>query len=215
MCGRISQSYSGVLGHKIPGNFTENSYYQGPLSFSEDLAAPFDRAAGESIYCITSTRTLPSDLDTVMTSTALRWGLPLNDQLILNMRIESAHINPTWRESFRFRRAVTYMRAWYEGPNKITSSNLTLPLYAAGLIVTAPDANDRFVMLTQPSVSNVKPIHNRMPYVLFGGYLHAWLNYIDVKNYPNHPSFSGMEMYYNEWAVSQPTSSVIFDITIQ
>ena len=111
---------------------------------------------------------------------SMRWGFPSEKSLLINARSESVAHRPAFSESFRYRRAIVPVDAFYEWRRE---GKTRQPLADGGLFAFAglwlagkhdglPSAT---VLTTQPN-DLVATIHNRMPVIVAREDYARWLN---------------------------------------
>lgn len=125
----------------------------------------------------------------------VRWGLvprwvkdPREFPLLINARAETMAEKPAFRDSLKNQRCIVPASGYYEwrqGPDKrkqpyyITLAN-GAPMAFAGLYATwsGPDGEeiDTAATVTVPANPDLAFIHNRMPAVLVGQEIEAWLD---------------------------------------
>jgi putative SOS response-associated peptidase YedK len=123
----------------------------------------------------------------------LRWGLvppwakdPSAGSRMINARSETVATKPAFRQAFRSRRCVIPASGFYEwtgGPRRRIPHAITvegLPIIAfAGLWERWTDAAGKpletYTILTTAANAFVTPMHDRMPAILAGGDIDAWL----------------------------------------
>jgi putative SOS response-associated peptidase YedK len=118
------------------------------------------------------------------TLAAATFGLPGPDgALLVNARLETAAAKPTFRDAFRARRCAVPADGFFEWEGPASARRPTWfhppsggPILLAGLWEVSPDGRPGFVILTSPANAEIAPLHGRMPVVLPGEQLGAWLD---------------------------------------
>lgn len=113
---------------------------------------------------------------------SMRWGFPSEKSLLINARSESVAHRPAFSESFRYRRAIVPVDAFYEwrreGKTRQPFSIEMLdgqPFAIAAIWEPATDS-DRVCVLTTESNDIIAAIHNRMPVIVAREDYARWLN---------------------------------------
>lgn len=112
------------------------------------------------------------------------WGIPSRFEgrgSLINARLETAAVKPTFREAFRKRRCAVPADGFYEWkmegkrkqPYRFRFPGRGLFLFA-GLFETEPELS--FTILTKEANSSVAPVHARMPVILARGTFCSWLD---------------------------------------
>jgi putative SOS response-associated peptidase YedK len=122
----------------------------------------------------------------------MQWGFT-GRSLLINARAETCEIRPTFRDSFRTRRALVPATAFFEwqpkDPARPEGSRVKLKLwrreelvfYMAALYRPLPadknpfDLTGQFVILTSRSNRSLAAIHDRMPLIVPRPLLRAYL----------------------------------------
>eukprot|EP00873_Tetraselmis_striata_P032634 jgi/Tetstr1/452898/TSEL_039934.t1 len=184
-------------------------------------------------------------VDDAMRRTAklARWGLvpgwvkdPREFPLLVNARAETMATKPAFRDSVKHKRCILPASGYYEWqtlPNgKKQPYYITLkdnePLALAGLYSSwmGPDGEeiDTVATITVPAGPDVAHIHDRMPALMRGGQIDAWLDtknvrFADVEPQPAgvmafHPVSTRVNSAANEGAdLIAPVSETIPDDT--
>ena len=112
-----------------------------------------------------------------------RWGFPTpySKSLVINARSETAREKPMFREDIRCRRCLIVANGFYEWDRKkkdkvkyYFTSQDGAPVYMAGLYHMCEDGQHTAILTTAANAS-MEPVHDRMPVILQGGELQAWL----------------------------------------
>jgi putative SOS response-associated peptidase YedK len=110
------------------------------------------------------------------------FGLARGSERLVNARVETAGARPTFRDAWRSRRVAVPADGFYEwqgarGERRPTWFHLPggRPMLLAALLGEAPGGGPGFVILTTEARAPVRALHDRMPVVLPGTLLDAWL----------------------------------------
>jgi putative SOS response-associated peptidase YedK len=109
---------------------------------------------------------------------SFRWGF-FEDDTGHNARLETATTRPAWRDAYATARLVMPVAAFVEG-RAWFRPEAGGALAVAGLYRFGRDRRRRATMLTRPAGEAVAPFHERMPVVLPGELMDAWLAGADV-----------------------------------
>ena len=137
----------------------------------------------------TSGEIFPTDVVPVLTATRqalpMQWGFGgIQGRSVINARSETAHDKPMFKQAMATGRCLVPASGYYEwgpkpGAGKKPKYAFRLPggpLYLAGCYRMEKDSLvPRFVILTRQAAGGAEGIHERMPVVLPGGDLDAWL----------------------------------------
>ena len=129
-----------------------------------------------------------------------RWGLvprwvkdPREFPLLVNARVETMGEKPAFRDALKHGRCIIPASGYYEwhtNPDKSKQPYyITLaderPMALAGLYATwvGPEGEeiDSLATITVPTNAQLEPIHHRMPAILEGDAIDAWLNVREVR----------------------------------
>jgi len=111
------------------------------------------------------------------------FGLPApKGGLLLNARAETAARKPTFRDALARSRAAVPADGFYEweGPPSARRPSWFhraggAPFLLAALAVPGPDGSIGFAIMTTEAVEPVRRLHDRMPVILAGEQVDAWL----------------------------------------
>ncbi len=106
----------------------------------------------------------------------MAWGFPGRggQGLLINARAETVTERRTFRECVRSRRCVIPAKGFYEwspGKEKYQFEDPGRTLFMAGCY----DEQHRFVIITTDANESVRPVHGRMPLLLFEGDIRRWI----------------------------------------
>ena len=116
-----------------------------------------------------------------MTPKPMAWGFPSfkGKEVIINARGETALDKPMFRRPLLERRCVVPTTGFYEWDKRKTKYHFHWPdrdvLYLAGLW-NVFQGEKRFVVLTTAPNDTIINVHDRMPVILTGAELEAWLH---------------------------------------
>jgi len=174
MCARFSLSDPGRLAERYPGFRSRTAY---PRRFNiaptQNVLAARDRDGGEIV--------------------ALRWGLvpawaedPAIGQRLINARVETLAEKPAFREALASRRCVIFADGFFEWtgakgrrqPYRFTVDG-GAPFAFAGLYDRwdgSEEPLESCTIVTCEANRLVAPLHDRMPAILNGAGIDAWLH---------------------------------------
>ncbi|MBR0091597.1 MAG: SOS response-associated peptidase [Lachnospiraceae bacterium] len=163
-------------------------YYVGER-FIEKIQKSFVdlRVPMEYVYCgdITPAMKAPviADRNHKPTLEQMTWGFEKYDGkgLIINARAETAMEKRMFRDSMLHRRILIPASGFYEwdrDKNKVTFTLDNSPiLFLAGIYQRTEGSPDgRFVILTTGANASMEPVHDRMPLMIAGKDINAWLS---------------------------------------
>lgn len=121
------------------------------------------------------------------------WGLQPNwtkssiaPSNLINARIESVTVKPSFREAAKHRRCLIPASGWYEWQSTIKSAGKKQPYYFysveqpvlafAGIYETDETGVKSAAIITQPANPIVGLVHDRMPLILSEAFFDAWLD---------------------------------------
>ena len=109
----------------------------------------------------------------------MKWGYQLPGTLVINAKAETAPEKPLFRRSLAAHRCLIPATAFYEWDAGKRKYQFTLPeepvLYMAGLF-DRRGGEDCYCILTTAANDSMKPVHDRMPLILFRGEARQWLS---------------------------------------
>ena len=112
---------------------------------------------------------------------AMKWGLPVQKRLLINVRSETADEKPVFQESASCRRCLIPASGYYEWQQTETEKRCFgvdrpghNPLYLAGLYFLR-EGLPVFAVLTREAVEESAKIHHRMPVLMEKRQMRAWL----------------------------------------
>lgn len=121
------------------------------------------------------------------------WGLQPNwtkssitPSNLINARIESVTLKPSFREAAKHRRCLIPASGWYEWQSTIKSAGKKQPYYFysaeqpvlafAGIYETDETGVKSAAIITQPANPVVGEVHDRMPLIISESFFDAWLD---------------------------------------
>ena len=111
-----------------------------------------------------------------------RFGLTGPAGLVINARAETAASRPTFREAWRARRVAVPIDGFFEWAGPATARRPSWfhrpgsrPFLLAALLGPAPGGGLGFAILTTAARAPVAALHDRMPVIVSGELLGAWL----------------------------------------
>jgi putative SOS response-associated peptidase YedK len=167
VCGRFARTRD-VLHYAVPLDIDPG---RGP---SERQRARYNVAPGTDCWIAH----LDADGDVAVAE--YKWSFPTPRGNRINVRSETAHRVPEYREPFDRRRCVVFADGFYEPKGAKTVKNRPwyyfrptdrAPLYLGGIV--GPDG---FSILTRAPVEPVASIHDRSPVMVPAGDVVAWLD---------------------------------------
>lgn len=111
---------------------------------------------------------------------AMRWGYSVGGKLIINARSETAAEKPLFREDLKRRRCLIPATAYFEWGREDKKKYRIAPAGGGGLYLAALCRVENqlpvFTVLTREPAANIAFIHERMPLILRGSAVSAWLD---------------------------------------
>lgn len=110
----------------------------------------------------------------------MKWGFPMakSTKLIINARAETASVKPMFKASLLYRRCIIPSNAFFEwkgdkgNKTKFIIRKNGEPIFSMGAVYN----NGYFSIITMASKDQMKPIHNRMPFILDRNEEGQWLD---------------------------------------
>lgn len=121
------------------------------------------------------------------------WGLQPNwfkanalPSSLINARVESVTVKPSFREAAKYRRCLIPASGWYEWQSTVKSAGKKQPYYFfsndqpvlafAGIFEINQDGAKSVAIITQPANEVIGQVHDRMPLILSQSFFEAWLD---------------------------------------
>ena len=149
----------------------------------QDIAAVLNETYGADAWHpgdMTPSSMVPSlILDGSVRPVLQRWGIPVNQRLVINSRAETAAEKPLFRDSLSTRRCALPCTGFYEWDTQKRKFLFTMAgasfFFLAG-VWQHRDGEDRCCVLTTAANASMAPVHHRMPVLLTRDMVQPWLS---------------------------------------